>query len=58
MPRPKNVAPTYDEVIEKNLRDVLAPMSAQELAEKMLVVRLLNAKNPIQAVGIAIIHGV
>ena len=49
MPRPQDVAPTYDQVIEEILRDVSGPMPAQELAEKILLARPSNAKNPMQA---------
>jgi len=48
MPRPQDIAPTYDQAIEKIMRDESGPMSAQELAEKILAARPSNAKDPMK----------
>ena len=49
MPRPQDLAPNYDQVIESILRDVSAPMSVLELAQKIVVVRPCTSKDPIKA---------
>ncbi len=45
MPRPQDIVPTYDQTIEKIMREASGPMSAQELAEKLLAARPSNAKD-------------
>lgn len=49
MPRPKDIAPTYDQVIEKILREVSGPMSVLELAQKISAACPSTAKDPIKA---------
>jgi len=51
MPHPQNIAPTYDQVIEKILRDSEAsgPMSVLELAQKISAARPSTAKDPVKA---------
>ena len=51
MPRPQDIAPTYDQVIKKILseREASAPMSVQELAQKILAMRPSAAKDPEKA---------
>lgn len=45
----KEKLPTYEEIIADILRSTPGPLSARELAEKMLAVRSSQAKNPMQA---------
>lgn len=49
MPRPQDIAPTYDQVIENTLREVSAPVSVLELAQKIVAIRPLTAKDPVKA---------
>jgi hypothetical protein len=49
MPRPQDIAPTYDQVIEKILREASAPMSVSELAQKISAERPSTAKDPVKA---------
>ena len=50
MPRPQDIAPTYDQVIEKILRGrfASAPMSVLELAQKISAARPSTAKDPLK----------
>jgi hypothetical protein len=51
MPRPQDIAPTYDQAIEKILREREAsgPMPVLELAQKIVAVRPSTAKDPVKA---------
>ena len=51
MPRPQDLAPTYDQVIEKILRsrEASASMSVLELAQKISAARPSTAKDPVKA---------
>jgi hypothetical protein len=49
MPRPQDLAPTYDQVIEKILREASAPMSVLELAQKISAARPSTSKDPVKA---------
>jgi hypothetical protein len=49
MPRPQDLAPNYDQVIEKILRAASAPMSVLELAQKISAERPSTAKDPLKA---------
>jgi BMFP domain-containing protein YqiC len=49
MPCPQDIAPTYDQVIEKILREVSAPMSVLELAQKISAERPSSSKDPVKA---------
>ncbi len=49
MPRPQDIAPTYDQVIEKILREASAPMSVLELAQKVSAARPSTSKDPVKA---------
>ncbi|HEX9839550.1 MAG TPA: hypothetical protein VGA72_09395 [Anaerolineales bacterium] len=51
MPRPQDLAPTYDQVIEKILREreAFAPMPVLELAQKISAERPSTSKDPIKA---------
>jgi hypothetical protein len=49
MPSPKEKAPAYEEVIADLLRSKTGPVSAKELAEKMLAARPSPARNPLRA---------
>ncbi len=49
MPRPQDIAPTYDQVIEKILREAAAPMSVLELAQKIAAARPSTSKDPVKA---------
>ena len=49
MLRPQDIAPTYDQVIEKILRQVSAPMSVLELAQKISAARPSTSKDPVKA---------
>ncbi len=49
MPRPQVVAPTYEQVIEKILREASAPMPVLELAQKISAARPSTAKDPVKA---------
>ena len=45
----KEKAPSYEEIITDLLRSTPGPISARELAEKLLAARPSQAKNPLQA---------
>lgn len=49
MPRPQDIAPTYDQVIENILREVSAPISVLDLAQKISVARPSTSKDPLKA---------
>jgi hypothetical protein len=49
MPRPQDLAPTYDQVIEKILREASAPMPVLELAQKISAERPSTSKDPVKA---------
>ncbi len=49
MPRPQDIAPTYDQVIEKILREASAPMSVSDLAQKISAARPSTSKDPVKA---------
>lgn len=49
MPRPQDLALTYDQVIEKILREASAPMSVLELAQRISAERPSTAKDPVKA---------
>jgi len=49
MPRPQDIAPTYDQVIENILREASAPMSVLDLAQKISAARPSTAKDPVKA---------
>ena len=51
MPRPQDIAPPYDQVIEKILREreASAPMSVLELAQKISAERPSTSKDPVKA---------
>lgn len=51
MPRPQDIAPTYDQVIEKILheRETSAAMSVLELAQKIAAERPSTSKDPVKA---------
>jgi hypothetical protein len=49
MPRPQDLAPTYDQVIEKILREASAPMPVWELAQKISAERPSTSKDPVKA---------
>lgn len=48
MPRPQDIAPTYEQVIEKILRETSAPMPVLELAQKISAERPSTAKDPVK----------
>ena len=49
MPHPQDLAPTYDQVIEKILREASAPMPVLELAQKISAERPSTSKDPVKA---------
>ena len=49
MPRPKDLVPTYDQVIEKILHEASAPMPVLELAQKISAQRPSTSKDPVKA---------
>ena len=49
MPRPQDIAPTYDQVIENILREASAPMSVLDLAQKISAARPSTSKDPVRA---------
>jgi len=49
MPRPQDIAPTYEQVIENILREVFAPMSVLELAQRISAERPSTSKDPVKA---------
>jgi len=49
MPRPQDIAPTYDQTIEKIMRDASGPMSVLELARKISAERPSTSKDPAKA---------
>lgn len=49
MPRPQDLAPTYDQVIENILRQAFAPMSVLDLAQKISAARPSTSKDPVKA---------
>jgi hypothetical protein len=49
MPRPQDITPTYDQVIENILREVSVPMSGLDLAQKIAAARPSTSKDPVKA---------
>src|SRR6266508_779923 len=49
MPRPQDIAPTYDQVIENILHRASAPMSVLDLAQKISAARPSTSKDPVKA---------
>jgi hypothetical protein len=49
MPHPQDIAPTYDQVIENILREVSAPMSVLDLAQKIFAAHPSASKDSVKA---------